>query len=791
MKALWVLLRGLQAEWETNEKRMTKKARNILDRIGHTPLVPITVLNRNRNVEILAKLESFNPGGSIKDRAALYMIETAERSGELTRDKIILEATSGNTGIGLALVAAVKGYRILLTMSEGASEERVKILKALGAEIAFTPAHLGTDGAIEHGYELVRENPETYWLADQFNNEANWMSHYYGTAMEIWEDTGGDFQAAVITMGTTGTLMGLSRRFRELDPRIQIIGVEPYLGHKIQGLKNMKESYRPGIFEKGRVDRIINIDDEEAFETARLLARKEGLFVGMSSGAAMAVALKAAAEMKTGRIVTIFPDGGEKYLSTPLFTVKKKSGLRLYNTMSRRQESFAPREENRVSIYACGPTLCQFLDLGQCRRMIFADLIRRYMELKGYEVSLVMNVTDLDDRTIEGAERAGISLREFTDRFYEALTIDLDRLGIKPATHYPRPSEHVEDMIGLTQKLLEKGYAYEKLRSIYFDISRFRDYGRLSRIDLNKIRLGKTVDLDQYEKENPRDFTLLKRSTLNELKRGIFFKTPWGNVRPGWHIECAAMALKYLGPTHDIHTSGVALIFPHHENTIAISQAVTDKPLANYWLHSEPVMLDAEQSAGGEANGHVTFRDLLNLGFSGREVRYWLLSRHYRKPIYYSQAKLRAVRNTISHLDLFVQKLHNAPPGPVDPEMDQAIYAMRQRFTESMDNDLNIAPALASLFQFTRAVNKKMDRSGLDPSDREKVVAALERVNSVLGIMRLAAPALDETVKNLVRQREAARERREWDLADSLREKLKSMGVEVIDTREGPVWRKI
>jgi len=753
-------------------------------------MVPIHTLNQNRNVQILAKLESFNPGGSIKDRPALYMIESAEKTGELTRDKIILEATSGNTGIGLALVAAVKGYRILLTMSEAVSEERVKILKALGAEIAFTPAHLGTDGAIEHGYALLRESPETYWLADQFNNPANWMAHYHGTAMEVWEQTGGDFSAVVATMGTTGTLMGMSRRFRELNPEIQVIGVEPYLGHKIQGLKNMKESYRPGIFEKSRADRIFNIDDEEAYETARLLARKEGLFVGMSSGAAMAVALRIAGEMKTGRIVVILPDGGEKYLSTPLFTPRKKSGLRLYNTLTRRQEAFIPQEENRVSIYTCGPTLCQAIDLIQCRRLLFSDLVRRYMEFKGYDATLIMNVTDLDDRTIEGAEKAGISLREFTDGFYDALMADLDSLGIKRAKAYPRPSEHVEDMIALTQKLLEKGYAYEKLRSIYFDISRFRDYGKLSRIDLDKIRVGKTVDLDQYEKENPRDFTLLKRSTLNELKRGIFFKTPWGNVRPGWHIECAAMALKYLGPTHDIHTSGVALIFPHHENSIAISQASTDKPLANYWLHNEPVMGDSLGPAEAAENGHMELRDLIDQGYTGREVRYWLLSRHYRKPIFFSQAKLRAARNTLSHLDTFIQKLHNARPGRADPDMDQTIYALRQKFVESMDDDFNMAPALASLFQFTRTVNRKMDRIGLDPSDREKVLNALGRVNSVLGIMRLEPPEADAAVEEMIQRREAARKRKAWDVADDLRQKLKEMGVEVIDTKQGPVWRR-
>ena len=241
---------------------MVKKYNNILDHIGGTPLVPITMLNTPKDVRIFAKLEMFNPGGSVKDRPALRMIEDAEQTGELTKEKIILEATSGNTGIGLSHIAAVKGYRVLLIMSEAVSEERKKILRAIGADLKFTPAHLGTDGAIEFAYNLIREEPVKYWLADQFNNESNWKSHYEGTAMEIWKQVGGDLTTIVSSMGTTGTLMGISRRFRELNPDVEIVGVEPYLGHKIQGLKNMKESYRPGIFEKTRADRIINIDDE-------------------------------------------------------------------------------------------------------------------------------------------------------------------------------------------------------------------------------------------------------------------------------------------------------------------------------------------------------------------------------------------------------------------------------------------------------------------------------------------------------------------------------------------------
>ncbi|MFH1294020.1 MAG: cysteine--tRNA ligase [Pseudomonadota bacterium] len=770
---------------------MGVKHHSILDQIGGTPLVPVNRLNANRNVEILAKLEFFNPGGSIKDRPALYMIEEAEKRGELTKDKIILEATSGNTGIGLALVASVKGYRILLTMSESVSQERIKILKAMGAEIKFTPAHLGTDGAIETVYKLVREKPEKYWLADQFNNDANWMAHYHGTAMEIWGQTNGDLHVIVASMGTTGTLMGLAKRFEELKPEVQIIGVEPYLGHKIQGLKNMKESYQPGIFKKRKLHRIINIDDEEAYHTSRMLARKEGIFVGMSSGAAMAAALKLAGEMSEGRIVVILPDGGERYLSTPLFEVKRKSGLRLYNTFNRKKEDIVPIEENRITMYTCGPTLCHLIHLGQCRRFLFSDLIRRYLEFKGYQVTHIMNVTDLDDRTIEGAGKAGISLKDYTGKYYQAFLEDLEQLNIKRATEYPKASEHVDDMIKLTQKLLEKGYAYEKFRSVYFDISRFKDYGRLSRIDLDKMRLGKTVDLDQYEKGNPRDFVLLKRSTLNELKNGIFYQTRWGNVRPGWHIECSAMAMKYLAPTYDIHTSGVDLIFPHHENAIAISHALTDKTPANYWVHNELVMINGKKPSRFSEEDTLSLRDILNHGYSGREVRYWIISHHYRKLIYFSWSKLETARNTIAHLDHFVRKLHFCQTGPGNLEMDQIVYDLRQRFTESMDDDFNVSVALAALFQFVHRINKIADRNGLSTDDKEKVLKVLERINSVLGVMDLAAPVAGQEVEALIEKREQARKNKDWESADRLRQELKEMGIEIIDSKEGPVWREV
>ncbi|MBN2417876.1 MAG: cysteine--tRNA ligase [Deltaproteobacteria bacterium] len=764
---------------------------SILDLIGNTPLVPVSRINPNKNVRILAKLESFNPGGSIKDRPALQMIEDAEKSGELTKNKTILEATSGNTGIGLALVAAVKGYRIMLVMSEAVSDERKKTLRALGAELRFTPAHMSTDGAIELVYELIRNEPENYWLADQFNNESNWKAHYNTTAMEIWEQTGGKVDAVVASLGTSGTVMGLSRRLKELNSDIRIIAMEPYLGHKIQGLKNMKESYNPGIYDKNRIDRTIRVDDDEAYQTARLLAKKEGIFCGMSSGAAMATAIRVAKEMDSGTIVVIIPDGGDRYLSTTLFEDRKKTGLLFYNTVTRKKEEFIPIEKNRAKIYTCGPTLSQPIHIGQCRRFVFSDLLRRYLEFKGFDVTHVMNVTDLDDRTIQGAEKAGKPLREFTERYYDEFLEDLNILNIKRASEYPKASENIDEMIELAAKLLEKGYAYEKFRSLYFDIGRFRDYGKLSRIDLNKIKLGKTVDLEQYEKDNPRDFTLLKRSTLDELKKGIYYQTKWGNIRPSWHLECPAMSMKYLGDSYDIHTSGIDLIFPHHENSIAIMKAVTGKSPANYWLHNELVMIDRKKPSQ-LSDPEYYIKNILKEGYSGREIRYWLLCSHYRKPVSFSWKKLDMAKKTLSNLDKFVARLYTSHEGESNSEIDQLLYDLKNSFIESMDDDLNIAPALAAIFKFVNKANKLMDNGGISGADRKKIISSLVELNSVIAVFDLKEKVQDEEVTGLIKRREEARRQKDWKTSDRIRDELREKyGIEITDTAEGAVCRKM
>jgi len=760
---------------------------NIADAIGNTPLIEIQTLNPNKKVRVFAKLESFNPGGSIKDRIALYMIEQAEKRGELTKDKIILEATSGNTGIGLAMVAAAKGYRLCVIMSESASEERKLILKALGAKLDYTPANLGTDGAIEVAYQRIRENPDLYFGTDQFNNHDNVMAHYYGTAEEIWRQTDGAVTMVVTTLGTTGTAMGISRRLKEYNSNVRIVGVEPYLQHKIQGLKNMKESYRPGIYDKNRLDEKVNILDEDAFAMARRMAQEEGIFVGMSSGAAMHVALQKAKEMSEGLIVVICPDGGERYLSTELFADKEKSTLKLYNSLTREKVFFRPINPQKVLMHSCGPTVHDIPHIGSLRRFVISDLIRRYLEYKGYPVRHVMNIIDLADRSIKGAERANTDLSEYTQKNTEAFLRDMDILNIKKGDEYPRASENVPKMLELVEKLVEKGFAYEKLRSVYFDISKLHDYGHLSNIDLSRVKHGLTVDLDDYEKDSPGDFTLLKRTTLSELKKGIYFQTRWGSVRPSWHLECAAISLDHLGETFDIHSSGNDIIFPHCENVMAIGKAATGKMMANYWLNTELVMADGKKMSRSLGNT-MTIDDLGKKGFTGKEIRFFLLSLHYRKSLSFSWGALETAKNTLRRLNGFIQRLLRSSDGMGYPDTDQFLYELKKQFSDEMDDDLNISGALAALFDFVKRVNPPLINGLLQVGEKEHVLETMRKIDSVLGVMTFQEQNLTAEAFRLLQVREDHRKKAEWAAADQIRKQLSEMGIEVHDTPEGMTW---
>lgn len=762
-----------------------KPYRNILDLIGNTPLIRLNHINPNPDVIVLAKLESCNPGGSIKDRAALKMIEAAEESGELTHDKIIIEATSGNTGIGLALVTAAKGYRLVLTMPESASIERQKILKAYGAELLLTTAELATDGSIEKAYSLVREFPDKYFTTDQFNNPNNPLAHYENTAPEIWEQTHGLVTHIITTLGTSGTAMGISRFFREKHPHVKITGIEPEKKHRIQGLKNMLESYQPGIYDKTVLSEHASINTEEAFEMTRRLAREEGIFAGMSSGAAIHVAIEKAKTLKNGVIVAILPDGGERYLSTDLFTYKPQRIMRLYNTVTRKKEDFSPLKEGNITMYTCGPTVDGDLRLTEARRYLVADLLKRYLGFKGIDVTHVINITDLDDRTIKGAQDADMDIREFTGQYVSSFFNDMEKLDIVPADRYPKASEHITDTIEAVSRLVEKGFAYEKLRSVYFNILKSTVYGNLSGIDLTKIKEGYTVDLDEYEKDNPKDFTLLKRSKLNELKKGIYYRSPWGSVRPGWHIQCAVMSMKYLGNPIDIHTGNSNLVFPHHENEVAIAEALTGKPFVRHWVHNESLTIDKDSSLYDE---NTTVKSIIKQGVSWRELRYLIITSHYRKSLKISDKAILSARNAIAKQKRFIAGLTGLSTGLGTQEVKKIAMGMRKDFIASMDDDLNISKALSCISTAIKKVNTLLASGHVSADEAKEFYNELKAINNVLNIFNLEPGHLNDNEKEIYHTRLEAKANGDWEKADKLRDELKHTGVMVMDTEKGAWW---
>jgi cysteinyl-tRNA synthetase len=770
----------------------------VLALIGDTPLVPLRRLSPNPSVLILGKLEGQNPGGSIKARIALEMIEAAERNGQLNREKTILEATSGNTGIGLALVAAVKGYRILLAMSEAVSLERRKILSALGAEFLLTSAEMGTDGAIEEAYGLARNHREQYFLPDQFNNPANVEAHYKHTGPEIWRQTEGRITHFVAAMGTTGTLMGCSAYLKEKNSAVQIVGVEPYLGHKIQGLKNLKEAYVPGIYRREALDEKINVEDEAAFEMTRRLARKEGLFVGMSAGAAVHVAVERARQLSAGVMVVILPDGGERYLSTNLFVVPEseeaepvESRLHLLNTFTRRKEVFEPLAEKKVVLYTCGPTLYRRPHLGLYRRLVLADVLRRHMEsCCGFEVRHVVGLMDMDENVLAAADTAEIRPDEIARRVYAEFVEDGRTLNLLPAENAPFSSDNLEAMRDLTERLDEAGFAYEKLRSLYFPVRKYPEYGTVSGIDLAKIRPGATVDLDRYEKSDPRDFTLLRRSTLKELRSGFYAQTSWGNVSPSWHLQCAGLALSHCGERFDVHISGTDLIFPHHENTVAQIRAVTGENPSRFALHAELVLVEGKKMSRSLQTA-VTVPELLNRGYSGRVIRYFLTTTHYRQPLRFSARALEEARAALHRLDDFIVNVSMAD-GSAEraDEVEAWITELNDAFKAAMDDDLNVSAAMAAVFSFAKKVNYLSAHHHLGRKQAARIVETITALCSVLGFSPEAGCPAGPEISALVARRTKARAVKDYETADRIREDLNRRGIVLEDTPQGTRWRR-
>jgi cysteinyl-tRNA synthetase len=464
-----------------------------------------------------------------------------------------------------------------------------------------------------------------------------------------------------------------------------------------------------------------------------------------------------------------------------------------YDTLERRQVHLHPVEEGRVGLYTCGPTVYGHVHIGNLRTFLFEDLLRRALTYLGYRVTQAMNLTDVDDKIIAGAREAGLSLDEFTAPFIESFFRDLDTLHVERAEHYPRATGHVAEMIALVERLLERGYAYEADGSVFFRIASDDDYGRLSRIDPSQVRRGERVASDEYDKEDARDFVLWKGSKPGEPS----WESPWGPGRPGWHVECSAMSMKYLGDTFDIHTGGVDNIFPHHENEIAQSESATGDTFVRHWLHAEHLLVDGQKMSKSLGNQY-TLGELLERGADPRALRYLFLSVHYRQKLNFTFDSLEAAGKALARIDEMRFRVEHAAEGE-DGESRVAAPAERlaRDLAAALADDLNTSKALAALFGFVKEVNVAVEE-GLAEGDRARVLHALAAADRVLGVLDPAdwgggeagAGAGDEEIESLVRRREEARAARDWAEADRIRDELAGRGVVLEDTPQGTRWKR-
>lgn len=459
--------------------------------------------------------------------------------------------------------------------------------------------------------------------------------------------------------------------------------------------------------------------------------------------------------------------------------------IRFFNTLSGRIEEFKPLREREVRMYTCGPTVYDYAHIGNFRTFVFEDLLRRFLEFKGFKVKHVMNLTDVDDKTILGANREGKKLGDFTKRYTEAFLEDLNTLNILLPNHPaepPRATLEIQAMIDLIQRLLEKKVAYVSEGSVYYRITSFPGYGKLSKKKIEKNIRGARVDVDEYSKEEGADFALWKKSKEGEPA----WDSPWGKGRPGWHIECSAMSMKYLGETFDIHAGGEDLIFPHHENEIAQSEAATGKPFVRYWLHARHLIVDGEKMSKSKGNFY-TLRDLLEKGYDPMQIRYVLISHHYRQPLNFTWDSLGAAKEALERLDHFYARV--VDPGikaDADQDVLKPIFEKGfQRFDDVLSHDLGISEALACLFETLRETNQKMDEGKFSEADLYEGKRFFEKVDSVLGLQIAEEFQPPEELLKLLREREEARQKKDFVRSDEVRKQIQKQGWIVKDGRPG------
>ncbi|WP_417204598.1 cysteine--tRNA ligase [Acetoanaerobium sticklandii] len=465
--------------------------------------------------------------------------------------------------------------------------------------------------------------------------------------------------------------------------------------------------------------------------------------------------------------------------------------MKIYNTLTRQKETFIPLEENKIKMYVCGPTVYNFFHIGNARPFMIFDAFRNYMEYRGYEVTYVQNFTDVDDKIIKRANEEGISPIEVAEKYIAEYFKDADALGIKRATVHPRVTENIENIITFIEDLISKGFAYELNGDVYFNSQAYKEYGKLSKQNLEELNLGARIDVND-EKKHPIDFALWKAKKEGE----IGWQSPWGEGRPGWHIECSVMSARYLGDTIDIHAGGQDLIFPHHENEIAQSEARSGKQFARYWMHNGYINVDNQKMSKSLGN-FFTVRDILS-EFSGQVIRFFLLSAHYRNPVNFSKELILQAKAGMERLanskERLVFTISHAKGQMNESELElvSALENHRDRFIEAMDDDINTADAISIIFELARFSNTNVtENSSLEWA--EKNLSLFNELTGVLNIIKAEDTDSNdnEQIEKLINDRVEAKKNKDFALADAIRDELKSMGIEIEDTRQGTKWKKI
>ena len=465
--------------------------------------------------------------------------------------------------------------------------------------------------------------------------------------------------------------------------------------------------------------------------------------------------------------------------------------MKIFNTMTRKKEDFIPVKDGKASIYVCGSTVYDFIHIGNARPMVVFDTLRRYLAYRGYDVTYVQNFTDIDDKMIRRANESGITVKELGDRFINEFYTDAKGLGILPASVNPRATEHINEIIDLVKNLEDKGHAYNVDGDVYFDTESFPGYGRLCGQNLDDLNLGARIDVNSVKK-NPMDFALWKSKKEGEP----YWESPWGQGRPGWHIECSAMSMKYLGETFDIHAGGLDLIFPHHENEIAQSECCTGHKFAKYWMHNGYIQVNGEKMSKSLGN-FVTVRQV-SQKYDLEVLRMFILQVQYRNPINYTDDAIAGTKNALDRLynaKLMLEQLINAKKDDaceLNPDWKAKLDAYRDTFNSKMDDDLNTADAISTIFDLVKDINVNVN-SDSTAADAKYALDMLVELTGVLGLLtrRNDNTALDAEVEDLIAQRQAARKSKNWAEADRIRDLLKDMGIAIEDTREGIRWKRV